>query len=151
VVETLASRWSIAPAFERAPLQYLVGTNALITPLYGKLAVLDEEIIYADAHIAIGGGVAHYSDGFRAQVSVSPGFRVFLGSILSLRLDVRGALVPNAPGGTDFLVGVNLSLSSSFGSLRVTEAREERAPRKQVDGLELLDRLYPEKETESSK
>src|SRR5688500_10003783 len=75
VEETLASRWSIATAFERAPLQYLVGTNALITPLYGKLAVLDEEIIYADAHVAIGGGVAHYSDGFRAQVSVSPGFR----------------------------------------------------------------------------
>lgn len=143
VEEMLVARWSIAPAVERAELRYLLGTNFLLTPLYGKLAVLDEQIIHADLHFSAGGGLARYSDAFRPQLSVGPGIRVFLGPVLSIRLDVLAQVVPNAPGGTDVLIGVNLSLSSTFGSTRVTEQQVQRAPRRTVDGMEVLDELYP--------
>jgi outer membrane beta-barrel protein len=149
VQDMLASRWSIAPALERAELQYLFGTHLLVTPLYGKLAVLDDEVIHADIHLAAGGGVVHYADGFRPQLSAGPGVRIFLGSIVSLRLDVGAVVVPNAPGGTDVLIAVSFSVSSSFGTTRVTEQDERSPSRREVDGMETLDELYPETRPES--
>jgi outer membrane beta-barrel protein len=143
VEDMLASRWSIAPSFDRANLQYLVGTHVLLTPLYGKLAVLDDDVIYADLHFGAGGGLAHYADGFRPQLSVGPGVRLFFGSIVSMRLDVAGHVVPNAPGGTDFLVGVNLSVSTNFGTARVTDDPKTAAAPQKVDGMQVLDELYP--------
>jgi len=151
VEQMLAARWSIAPSIERADLQYLIGTHVLLTPLYGKLAVLDDDVIYADLHFGAGGGLAHYADGFRPQFSVGPGVRLFFGSVVSVRLDVSGYIVPNAPGGTDLMIGVNLSFSSNFGTSRVTDDPKSVQPIRMVDGMRALDELYPGTKPEDEK
>jgi len=66
---------------------------------------------------------------------------------VSLRLDVGVTVVPGAPGGTDVIFGAALSVSSSFGSARVTDETAERRT-VPVDGLEVIDRLYPKSKPE---
>jgi outer membrane beta-barrel protein len=134
----LASEWSISPASESPALQYVLGTHLLAAPLYGKLAVFDEDILYASAHFSLGGGLAHYEDAFRPILSFGPGTRFFIGSNISLRFDLRAAVVPDS-----IYAGAAVSLSWSFGKQRVTETEISALPEKHVDPLEVLDQLYP--------
>jgi outer membrane beta-barrel protein len=136
----LAEDWSIAPAFERPALQYLLGTHFVAAPLYGKIAVLNEEIVYAAAHFSAGGGLAHYSDGFQPHLSFGPGMRIFLSSVFSARFDLRGTVVPDS-----FYLGASISLSFAFGKTRVTESEDAPpAVKKKIDPFDVLDQLYPD-------
>src|SRR5688572_17448679 len=91
---TLAERWSVAPT-SNPEIRYIIGSHAVLTPLFGKIALFNDSIIYASTFFALGGGVANYTTGFRPMGSFGPGIRVFFGQIVSTRLDVRGMIVPD--------------------------------------------------------
>jgi outer membrane beta-barrel protein len=139
---TLAERWSVAPT-SNPEVQYLFGSHIVITPLYGKISLFNDSIIHATTFIALGGGVARFSDGFRPMGSFGPGIRIFFGQVVSTRLDVRGALVPDVPTGVDFLMQVMLSVSFNFGETRATDLLGDEEVKDETTGFEDLDELYP--------
>lgn len=139
--DNLASKYSVAPT-SNPEIEYLVGSNLVITPLIGKLTLLNENIIHAAAFFTVGGGLTHFSDGFRPQASIGPGIRLFLGQVVSTRLDIRASVVPDIPSGLDVILHITLGVSFNFGSIRATEGASEEV----VDlttGFEDLDELYP--------
>ena len=140
--KTLAERWSVAPT-SNPEIQYMIGSHAVLTPLFGKIALFNDTIIHASTFFALGGGVARFSTGFRPQGSFGPGVRVFFGQAVSTRLDVRGSIVPDIPTGVDFILQVMLSVSFNFGSTRATELGDEDAVVDETTGFEALDELYP--------
>jgi outer membrane beta-barrel protein len=140
---TLAERWSVAPT-SNPEIQYMIGSHAILTPLFGKIALFNDSIIHASTFFALGGGVSRFSTGFRPMGSFGPGIRVFFGQVVSTRLDVRGAIVPDVPTGVDFILQVTLSVSFNFGSVRATELGDDDAIVDETTGFEALDELYPQ-------
>lgn len=138
---TLAERWSVAPT-SNPEVQYLAATHAIVSPLFGKLALFNSSINYLETYFSLGGGVARFSDGFRPQVSFGPGFRLFIGQRVSARLDIRSSLVPDIPSGVDHVLKITLGVAFNFGTVRATE----EASTEEIDsstGFEDLDELYP--------
>jgi outer membrane beta-barrel protein len=140
---TLAERWSVAPT-SNPEIRYMIGSHAVLTPLFGKIALFNDTIIHASTFFALGGGVANFTTGFRPQGSFGPGVRVFFGNVVSTRLDVRASIVPDIPTGVDFMLQVMLSVSFNFGSTRATELGEEDEIVDQTTGFETLDELFPD-------
>jgi outer membrane beta-barrel protein len=137
----LADRWSVAPTGD-PQVEYLVGSHVVLSPMFGKFTLFNRSILQGSTYFAAGGGVIRYTDGFRPQLSVGPGLRIFVGQVVSTRLDVRTTFAPDIPAGLDIVLHVTLSVSFNFGSTRATELGEEV----EVDnstGYEALDELYP--------
>ncbi len=139
---TLADRWSVAPE-SNPEIRYMIGSEIVLTPLFGKISLFNSSIIYASTFFALGGGVARYTTGFRPQGTFGPGIRVFLGKVVSTRLDLRASLVPDIPTGVDFILHVMLSVSFNFGSTRATELGQGDEVVDNTTGFEALDELYP--------
>lgn len=139
---TLADRWDVQPT-SNPEVEYMINTHAVLTPLHGKFSIFNDNIIQASTYIALGGGLARFTDGFRPQISGGPGLRFFFGQVVSTRLDLRGSIVPNPPEGVDFLLQISLSFSFNFGRRKVTELGEEEQLEDNSTGFEALDELYP--------
>lgn len=138
---TLVERWS-AQAEGEPEIQYLVGSNVVFTPLFGKLSVFNDDIVFASTYLALGGGLAKYTDGFRPQVSVGPGIRLFWNQVVSTRLDLRNIIAPDIPEGLEYILHVSLSVSFNFGT-RATEIGKEEEVTDFTDPFAELDELYP--------
>lgn len=140
---TLAERWSVQPTGE-PEIEYLVGSNAVITPMWGKLSFFNSDIIHASTFLTMGGGVIKFSDGFRPQFSVGPGIRFFMGQVVSTRLDLRNIIAPDIPSGVEYVLHVTLSVSFNFGSVRPTELGDDEGEEVDIaDPFAELDELYP--------
>jgi outer membrane beta-barrel protein len=141
VDETLARRWSVAPT-NQPQVQYLAASHFIFAPLFGKFTAFNRAIIYAELYASIGGGVAHFTDGFRPELSLGPGLRIYFNQYVSTRLDVRSSLAPNIPSGIDHVLQINLGIALNLGSTRVTESSGEEE-KDTSTGFEALDELYP--------
>lgn len=72
-------------------------SNLVWKPLYGKLAFLNDTLIYGEAFLTGGGAVARYvnPDGLEENASIHPGFdagagfRVYLSESFAMRFDTR--------------------------------------------------------------
>jgi outer membrane beta-barrel protein len=141
---TLARRWSVAPTHQ-PQVQYLAASHLIFSPLFGKFTLFNRAIIAAEAYLAVGGGVAHFDDGFRPELSIGPGVRIFFSQRVSTRLDVRSSLAPNIGGASsiEHILQIMLGVAFNFGSVRATEAATE-GEKDVTTGFEALDELYPE-------
>lgn len=137
----LGERWSAGPTGD-AEFRYLVGSNAVFAPLFGKFTLFNSAIITASTYLALGGGFARYTDGFRPQVSVGPGLRIFFGQVLSTRFDIRNVIVPDQPEGLEYVLHFTFSIAFNFGSQRATES--EVTAEDPDRGFKALDELYPD-------
>lgn len=138
---TLAQRWSVAPTKE-PEVQYLLGSNIVLTPLFGKLTFFNRAILFGSTFLTAGGGVVRYTDGFRPMASIGPGIRLFWGQVVSTRLDFRNIIAPDFPEGIEYIMHVTLSVSFNFGTVRATEGDDDDI-RDDVDPFAALDELYP--------
>ncbi|MEQ8275207.1 MAG: outer membrane beta-barrel domain-containing protein [Deltaproteobacteria bacterium] len=138
---TLAQRWDVAPTND-PEIQYLLGSNLTLTPLFGKLTFFNRAILHAGTFISVGGGVVRFTDGFRPQVSIGPGVRLFWGNVVSTRLELRNIIAPDFPDGLEYILHVMLSVSFNFGKVRAIESDED-VVRDDVDPFAVLDELYP--------
>lgn len=138
---TLAQRWDVAPTND-PEIQYLLGSNLVLTPLFGKLTFFNAAILHASTFITVGGGVVRFTDGFRPQVSIGPGVRLFWGKSVSTRLELRNIIAPDFPDGLEYILHVMLSVSFNFGTVRAIESGEAEI-RDDVDPFAVLDELYP--------
>jgi outer membrane beta-barrel protein len=139
---TLSRRWSTKTTGE-PQLDYMGASHFIFSPLFGKFTLFNRTIINAAAYLALGGGVAHFTDGFRPELSLGPGVRIFFSQRVSTRLDIRSALAPNIPSGIKHVLQITLGVAFNFGSVRATESSPEEAPDTST-GFEALDELYPQ-------
>jgi outer membrane beta-barrel protein len=137
----LARRWSTALTLT-PQVQYLAASHVVFSPLFGKFTFFNRKIIYAEAYLALGGGLAHFTDGFRPQLSVGPGLRLYVSQRVSTRLDVRETLAPNVPSGISQVLQITLSIAFSFVPMHPTETGMEEE-KDTSTGFETLDELYP--------
>jgi outer membrane beta-barrel protein len=140
----LAERYEVSPTVS-PEIEWLAGTGLLFTPFFGKLAFLDDAVVHASTHLGLSAGVAHFTDGFRFQVSGGPGIRLFASDTVSTRLDVRGTVAFDEVLSVESLLQINLSVALNFGARGRAEAGPER-PEEDPDAV--LDTLFPESRPE---
>jgi outer membrane beta-barrel protein len=138
----LAERWSVA-ATKDPRINYMATSHLVFSPLFGKFALFNDTILYAETYLSVGGGIARFDDGFRPALSVGPGARLYFGQRVSARLDVHSVISPDIPAGVDHILVITLGVSFNFGNVRATETgfAEEREV---TDPFQTLDELYPE-------
>ena len=142
----------LSDEFEVSPtvtpeVEYIAGTGLLFTPFFGKFALFNRDVVHVATHFGLNGGVAHFTDGFRFQISGGPGLRFFANNTLSSRLDVRGTVAFDDTLSFETLLQISLSFAFNFGSVRATGSTTDT--REQVDPYEVLNELYPETQSNS--
>jgi outer membrane beta-barrel protein len=80
--------WDVSPT-DTPKVDYLLDTNLMIKPLYGKMAVLNSRIIFMETYFLLGLGTIKYETAFFPAANVGAGMRVYLTSTISLRSEVR--------------------------------------------------------------
>ncbi|MFP2934601.1 outer membrane beta-barrel domain-containing protein [Pyxidicoccus sp. 3LG] len=106
-----------ASAFEDQ-VQWMVGSDLIWSPLYGKTAFLNSSVLHFEAFLLGGGTVVKIDrqDGFRPAANVGLGVRLFSGQTLSFRLDVTNNIVF---AGTSRIINVptvQLGTAFNFGA-----------------------------------
>jgi outer membrane beta-barrel protein len=96
---------------------FLVSSNLVFTPYYGKLAGLNRSINHVEVFFPIGAALARYQDPSALQqgADLGLGLRWFLGTQVSLRLDARDYLLfqkfSNFSLTNELLVSLGLSIA----------------------------------------
>jgi outer membrane beta-barrel protein len=116
--QQLLDNFGVQPT-ELSRMDFLLSSNILITPFYGKLAGLNRSVNHIEIFFPIGIAVAHYQDpaAYQGGPDVGLGLRWFLGPHTSLRVDARDYLLTQSFknfGITDELLFA-LGLSYAFG------------------------------------
>ena len=71
-------------------MQFFVGSNLVIKPFYGKLAWLNDSLIYTEVFFTVGPAVASYENaGVFIGRNAGLGWRIYLTKNFSVRFDVR--------------------------------------------------------------
>ncbi len=78
-------------------LLFVADSNYVMKPFYGKLALFNRTLLYAELFLVGGATVTYWSDGsFRPGPDVGAGVRFFVTEWFSLRTDIRHAVVFNS-------------------------------------------------------
>jgi len=95
-------------------VQFFVGSDLMFTPFFGKTAVFNKAVIYAEAYILLGATVFKYTNAFRPAANVGGGVRVFQNKYVSYRLEVTdNVVIKEKP---EQVLQINLMLALNFGS-----------------------------------
>lgn len=95
-------------------VQFFVGSDLMFTPFYGKTAVLNKAVIFAEAYLLLGVTVFKYTNAFRPAVNVGGGVRLFQNKWVSYRLEVTDNVVLKEK--PEQVLQVNVMLALNFGS-----------------------------------
>jgi outer membrane beta-barrel protein len=106
-----------ASAYEEQ-VQWMVGSDLMWSPLYGKLAVLNNKVLHFEAFLLGGGSVVkiNRADGFRPAANVGLGMRLFKGDTVSFRLDVTNNVVFTGTRNINNVLSVQLGTAFNFGA-----------------------------------
>ncbi len=88
----------LPPAFDE--IQFFFGTDILLKPLYGKLAVMNKAVLHGEFFVILGATLFKFTNAFRPGVNLGIGARIFLNRTLSLRLDITDNIVIPLGAGT---------------------------------------------------
>lgn len=104
---------------ERAVMRWSAGLDATWTPIYGKLAFFDDQIVHFDMHLIVGAGVTQTSRTSTPHVmgTVGLGGRLLISSWFSMNLEVRDQIYVESYNDASQLVnnvGLNLGFSIFF-------------------------------------
>lgn len=95
-------------------IQFFVGSDLILTPFYGKTAVINKFVLYAEAYLMLGATVFKYTNAFRPAVNVGAGVRLFQNKYISYRLEVTDNIVLRDK--PEQVLQLNLMLALNFGS-----------------------------------
>jgi outer membrane beta-barrel protein len=85
----LVTNWKVTPV-PFPEMNYFGDTNLVWTPLYGKLAYLNQKLIFGELYFNLGPAVAKYSmPGAYLGGDAGFGFRVHLSQYFSSKIDIR--------------------------------------------------------------
>jgi outer membrane beta-barrel protein len=110
----LTDNFNVSPT--RFPeLQLFGGSNLVWKPLYGKLAYLNDSLVYAELYLTAGVAVANYVNaGVHVGLNAGIGLRIYLSKAFSVRLDIRDYQFANASTFQDFPNALWLQLGTSI-------------------------------------
>jgi outer membrane beta-barrel protein len=91
-----------------------LSSDLMWAPLYAKMALVNKAVIYGELYGVAGGGAYNTTQAWRAAPNIGLGGRLFLSRVVSLRLEVREAVL--IEDGAPSVLDVNLGLSINFGS-----------------------------------
>ena len=110
-------------AFEE--IQFFVGSDVLLKPLYGKLSVMDRWVLHGELFVILGVTLFKFNvpddalgRAFRPGLNLGLGGRLFLNKVLSLRLDVTDNVVIPLAAGQNItnVMAMTLSLGINIGA-----------------------------------
>jgi outer membrane beta-barrel protein len=99
-------------AFEEVNL--FLSSDLMWSPIYAKMALINKAVIYGELYGVVGGGAYNTTQAWRPAPNIGLGGRLFLSRVVSLRLEVREALLIESS--LPSVVDINLGLSINFGS-----------------------------------
>jgi len=135
VKDALIDIFSIEPSSFRE-VDYMVNSNVVFTPLYGKMAWLNRKLIHLECYLTAGPGIAGYTyfepagNQFQEQkkhhfsFNFGLGIRVFMNKRFATRLDIRD-YVNFVSGGVDHAVYIGLGMGWNFRLPKFAEIEEE--------------------------
>jgi len=74
-------------------VRYYVTSNLVLKPIYQKMAALNKALIYGELFVVVGGGYAWLTNSGRPVLDVGAGMRVYAGSYVSFRIDLRDLML----------------------------------------------------------
>lgn len=80
--------WDVSPT-DTPKIDYMLDTNLMLKPLYGKVAILNRKVIFMETYFLLGIGSIRYETAFFPAADLGVGMRVFLTNTISLRTEVR--------------------------------------------------------------
>lgn len=86
--DQLINDFQVKPT-EFEQVEYMLTSSALWTPLYGKLAMFNSSVVHSEMYGLIGATVARLTSSFKPGPQLGLGFRFFLSSAVSLRVEAR--------------------------------------------------------------
>ncbi len=113
--EQLERDFGVQPTvFEQ--VEWMVGSDLVWSPVYGKLAVLNQRVLHFGGHLSVGGTVMKMNVGFRPAVNLGVGARLYSSKWLSFRFDVTDNVMLGRSGasGLRVLHVPTLQLSTAF-------------------------------------
>jgi outer membrane beta-barrel protein len=103
-------------------VQLVLDSNYVLKPFYGKLALFNRTLLYAELFLLAGATVTYWTDGtWRPGPDVGAGIRFFVSEWFSLRADLRHALIfdgipfVDEQGRVDGLLSLGLGASFNVG------------------------------------
>jgi outer membrane beta-barrel protein len=100
----------------------LATSSMVIKPLFGKLAVFNDDIIYSETFFVAGIGPARKGQFWRPMVDLGVGLRFWTSGVLSWRLDIRDYLIFSS------IIPENTLLVLVSASLNYRESNKAKAP-----------------------
>lgn len=94
--------------------------SALAAPLYGKLNLFDQMILYTDIYFGLGLARVDTEQGVKSAITFAGGQRFYFSESFSVRVDIRNRRLQETRGGKDEernSLAVDIGASYLFGSL----------------------------------
>jgi outer membrane beta-barrel protein len=99
--DQLVNNFGVQPA-ALPRLLLVIDSNYVMKPYYGKLALFNRTLLYAELFVLAGATVTYWEDGsFRPGPDIGAGLRFFWAEWVSFRTDIRHAVVFNGMPGFD--------------------------------------------------
>lgn len=113
----------LVQATEVGELRWILHSNFVLKPLYGKFALTNDKLLSAEMYFVLGYAQGGYTVAYPPGFDVGVGIRMFLGKYFSLRFDLRDYLfLPDFKDvKNNLFVSLGLSLTFGFGE----EQKEE--------------------------
>lgn len=113
--ERLEIDYGVLPTAIEEP-QFFVGSDLILSPFFGKVAVLNKFLLHVETSLILGVSVFKFSvAGFSPAVNVGAALRLFQNRYVSYRLDVTDNIVITARKASNVLA-LQLVLAVNFGS-----------------------------------
>jgi len=87
----MSDDWDVS-ATDTPKLDYMLDTNLMIKPMYGKVALFDSWLVYLETYFLIGLGAEKLQTAWFPAANLGVGMRVFITNTISLRFEVRDYL-----------------------------------------------------------
>lgn len=110
--EQLERDFGVLPT-EIEEVNWMIGSDLVFKPLYGKFAVMNQSVIYLEAFVLAGASAVSLDDSILPAANIGVGVRLFLNQHVSMKLEAADHLIIGAR-----LLSVpivNLGLALNFG------------------------------------
>ncbi len=113
LLKDVTDKFEVFP--ERSIMRWSAVAEAAWTPIYGKLAFFDDDIVHFDMHLVVGGGVTQTSRSSTPRVTGLVGFggRLLVSSWFSVNMEIRDQIYVETYNEGGQLVN-NVGLSFGF-------------------------------------
>lgn len=112
--EDLKERFDVQPT-EGGELKWILNTNCVFKPMYGKLAILNDKLLTGEMFFVLGYALGGYTAAIPSGFDAGVVFRMFLGRYFSVRLDIRDYLFLPEFKSLENNIYISLGLSLTFG------------------------------------